>query len=312
MKQSPAERLFNLTCCLLASPIQGLSKRDLFNAVSSYAIAKTDAARDQMFERDKDFLRDAGVQVEVVFNDSFEDINASRYRIAPGSFDWPSDFSLNPAQLQLLELAAKAWNNQLMSASARSGITRLRSLGLVTQSENLGFFSPKLLTRHASFAPLAQAIDDNLAVKFEYQKLDGEKSIRLLEPLKLRMIEGQWVLLASDAGVIKNFLLRRISSLVDSTRDVFVPANAANIALAEADLVAFAKSNLAVIEVLKESEAWWHFGAPEHSKIELHFMDEGLIAQDLMEFGGQLRVLSPKSLAERIAQGFKRVVESHA
>lgn len=312
MKQSPAERLFNLTCCLLASPIQGLSKRDLFNAVSSYASAKTDVARDQMFERDKELLRGAGVQVEVFFNDFYEDINASRYRIAPGSFDWPGDLSLNPAQLQLLELAAKAWNNQLMSASARSGITRLRSLGLVTQSETLGFFSPKLLTRHASFAPLAQAIDANLAVSFEYQKLDGQKSVRLLEPLKLRMIEGQWVLLASDSGVIKNFLLRRISSLVTATKDVFVPAAAEKIALAEADLAAFAETNLAVIEVLKESEAWWHFGAPEHSQIELHFMDEGLIAQDLMEFGGQLRVLSPLSLAERIARGFQKVVESHA
>ncbi len=312
MKQSPAERLFNLTCCLLTSPIQGLSKRDLFNAVSSYASAKNDVARDQMFERDKDLLRNAGVQVEVLFNDFFEDINASRYRIAPGSFDWPIDLSLNPTQLQLLELAAKAWNNQLMSASARSGITRLRSLGLVTQSENLGFFSPKLLTRHSSFAPLAQAIDDNLAVRFEYQKLDGEKSIRLLEPLKLRMIEGQWVLLASEAGVMKNFLLRRISSLVDPTKDVFIPASAQDIALAEEDLAVFARSNLAVIEVLKESEAWWHFGAPEQSIIELHFMDEGLIAQDLMEFGAQLKVLSPKSLAERIAQGFRKVVDSHA
>lgn len=312
MKQSPAERLFNLTCCLLSSPVAGLSKRDLFSAVSSYADAKTDTARDQMFERDKELLRTSGVQVEVLYSDLFEDINASRYRISKGSFDWPKDIYLNPAQLQLLELAAKAWNNQLMSASARSGITRLRSLGLVTQEGNLGFFSPKLLTRHASFAPLAQAIDQNTAVEFEYQKLDGDNNSRWLEPLKIRLIQGQWILLARETGVIKNFLLRRISSMVSITKQQFEPAGELEISQAEADLVSHASRNLAVIEFQRESEAWWHFGAPESNRIEVQFIDEGLIAEDLMEFGGQLRVLSPESLGDRISQGFSKVVTSHA
>ena len=296
----------------MASPIAGLSKRNLFNAVASYASAKTEAARDQMFERDKELLRTAGVQLEVLHNDLFQDEDASRYRIRQGSFDWPTDLRLNPAQMQLLELAAKAWNNQLMSASARAGITRLRSLGLVTQAGNLAFFSPKLLTRHISFAPLAQAIDANLMVLFEYQKLDGAETLRQLEPLKLRMIEGQWVLLANDAGEIKNFLLRRISSQVELTTKAFVPAEPAKIALAEAELATFVQANMAQIELQRESEAWWHFGAPENDQIELHFMDEGLIAEDLMEFGGQLQVLSPESLQQRIASGFEKVVATHA
>jgi len=29
-KQSAAERLFTLTCCLMAAPVIGLSKRDIF------------------------------------------------------------------------------------------------------------------------------------------------------------------------------------------------------------------------------------------------------------------------------------------
>ena len=127
--QSPAERLFTLTCCLMAAPRQGLSKQDLFDAVPGYHDASNTDAREKMFDRDKDTLRDMGVRLEIVHVDSFDDAEASRYVIGRGSFDWPTELSLSSNQLALVELAAKAWNNQLFATSAKSGLTRLKARG---------------------------------------------------------------------------------------------------------------------------------------------------------------------------------------
>ena len=41
-------------------------------------------------------------------------------------------------------------------------------------------------------------------------------------------------------------------------------------------------------------------------------MDEALMAEDLMEFGADLKVISPKSLADRIRAGFEAVIALHA
>ena len=310
-KQTPAERLFTLTCCLLASPVIGLSKQDLFDSVPAYRESRGGDALEKMFDRDKTALRNMGVQLEVRTIDSFEEGENSRYLISRGSFSWPEDMKLNPKQLGLVELAAKSWNTQLFGSDARSGLTRLKSRGMVQIDRQLQHISPRLVAKHESFGPLADAISACTTVLFDYRKSDGSQSIREVDPIKLRLIEGEWVLLARERAEIKNFLLRRIISKVRDTEVSFQPATESEIADAEADLAQFAASNVAVIEVEPESEAWWHFGADSES-VELHFMDEALLAEDLMEFGSELRVIGPQSLADRIRRGFEAVVKDHA
>ncbi len=311
-RQKPAERLFTLTCCLMAAPVIGLSKHDIFAAVSSYGDQGSDFARNKMFERDKASLREMGVQLEVIDSSGFEDADTSRYRISKGSFDWPSDFQLTGEHLKLLELAAKAWNSQLLARSAQSGLIRLRSLGLVEASRELSIVTPRLLARHASFAPLAEAIDAGKLVTLSYRKPDGATSIRELTPIKLRFIEGQWVLLAKQQDQVKNFLLRRIISAVEISELTGKPVTPDEISLAEEDLAAFVSKNVARLNVERGTEAWWHFGATDDKEVELHFMDEALLAEDLMEYGTDISVLEPESLRIRVEEGLKRVLENHA
>lgn len=309
--QSPAERLFTLTCCLMAAPTQGLSKQNLYDAVPGYREAKSDDARDKMFERDKTVLRDLGVRLEVVSFDSFEETDASRYVIGRGSFAWPKELTLSANQLALVELAAKAWNNQLFASSARSGLTRLKSKGLVEADRQLSFISPRLLAKHESFSPLAEAISENKTVVLEYRKADGTKKLRELDPLKLRLIEGEWVLLAAENGELKNYLLRRIVSRVKLTERNFTPASASAISQAEQELVDHAAAQVAQIEVTEDSEAYWHFGGVSTS-VSLSYMDESLLAEDLLEFGGEVSVLAPDTLAERVRERLEAVIASHA
>ncbi|MDP5025883.1 MAG: WYL domain-containing protein [Aquiluna sp.] len=279
--------------------------------MQAYADSSSDA-REKMFERDKTSLREMGVALEVVEIEAFEDVAAHRYLIAKGSFDWPKDLKISSEQFQLLELAARAWNNRLMAPSAQSGLTRLKALGVMPNNRELSIFTPRLIAKHQSFEPLTIAISEQQRAKFSYRKPDDEPSNRELSPQKLRFIEGQWVLLALENGQLKNFLLRRIVSEVTLLPDASEQASPESIALAEAELIEFINSQQATLELTQDSEAWWHFGAPESNQVTLNFMDEALLAEDLIEFGGELKVLDPESLAKRISLGLAKVVSDHA
>ena len=309
--QSPAERLFTLTCCLLAAPVVGLSKQDIFASVLGYQGVESTDALEKLFDRDKKALRSLGVQLEVVSFDAFEDAENQRYRLAKGDFTWPNELELTPAQLGILELAGRAWNNQQFAQSARSGIGRLKSRGMVEVDRQLSFIAPRILARHAAIEPLTNAIENQEMVIFEYRKPDGSRRLRELAPLKLRLIQGEWVLLAKEATEIKNFLVRRIISKVKNTGAGFASVAKEEVDAAEADLIDFTNSQVARLTTAADSEAFWHFGG-ENTEVELNYMDEALLAEDLLEFGSEVTVISPASLANRIEQALEQVVISHA
>lgn len=310
-KQSPAQRLFTLTCCLLAAPKLGLSKQQIYNSVQAYLESSSDA-REKMFDRDKTILREMGVGLDVVDFDSFEETEASRYRIARGAFEWPRDLQLNSEQLQLLELAARAWNNRVMAPAAQSGLTRLKTLGVMAGSRELSIFTPRLIARHQSFDPIARAISNQRTVSFDYRKAADAAATRVVEPQKLRFLEGQWVLLAKEAGLLKNFLLRRIVSEVSTLEPFESMASAQLTAQAEQELQQHLLSQSATFRVVNDSEAWWHFAVDATGIAKLNFMDEALLAEDLMEFGADIEVLEPESLASRVKLGFEKVASLHA
>ena len=312
MKQSPAERLFTLTCYLLRTEIKGLSKQDIFRAVPGYSEGKTQEAIDRMFERDKKSLKEAGIQLEVVNNFAFDDEEHARYRIAKESFKWPKQLTLNSSKMQLLELAAKAWNNQVLEGSAQSGLTRLKSLGLVASNTDLNPFTPRLLTKHAAFAPIAKAIEDSLQVAFRYQKPDGGISDRLVSPQRLRQIEGQWVLLALHEGQSKNFLLRRIISEVEILGSEAKRLSAAELQQVEQELNDFVLGNLAEIRVTPDTEAQLALSPNEQGVAKINYMDEALLAEDLLEFGSDIEVLEPETLKRRLRASLKAVMKQHA
>lgn len=312
MKQTPAERLFTLTCCLVAAPRIGVSKQQLLLSVPGYQEASSQDAIDKMFERDKASLRKAGVALEVLDGDGSDNPDDTKYRIVPGSFDWPKELELSTQKLQLLELAGKAWNHQAMKSSARAAITRLKALGYVQKSQELEIFSPRILAKHASFTPLAEAISDRMMVSFEYQKPGELPAARTLNPLKLRYLEGQWVLLASDGEVIKNFLLRRITSRVTMLAEPAPEVSAAKTEAAEKDLAEFVQSQRVRLALEVDSEAWWHFGAPQDNAVEVTYMDRELLVEDLLELAGGLKVIEPKEIEDLLLEKLESVAVLHA
>lgn len=317
MPQSKEERLFTLTCVLLAAGNYGLTKEQIFQAVPGYAEANAGSGLDKQFERDKTSLREAGVLIETLGIDEFMDeVSDSRYRLPRGSFSWPAKIVLTEKKLQLLELAAKAWNSQSMSTAARQGLTRLKALGLVDIETELEVFSPRLLAQHDSFKPLTDAIVNLQLVRFEYKKSNGESKTRIVSPWKLRNLDGQWVLLGREvsSGEVKNFLLRRIHSRVEVLEEAFGAPEIDEIAAAEKALIDFVGTQSAQIQFELGSEAAAHFESFIDSEgiAVLNFMDEDLLAEDLLEFGSSVKVLKPTSLSDLVREKLKAVVRAHA
>jgi proteasome accessory factor B len=311
VKQSKEERLLALTCALLAAP-GGLTKSEIALAVIGYR-ESTGAAHDKMFERDKAELRATGVAIETLGAfDNPEDQSDARYRISRESFEWPANFELTPEKLALLELAAKVWNSRSVSLAASTGLNRLKSLGLIATDADAGVLRPRLIAADAVFEPLSQAIADLNWVRFQYQKPNGERSVREVMPWRLRHLEGQWVLLATEQGgeQARNFLLRRIIGGFSVLETSFQAPAAAEVSAAERSLEAFAAGNRAQLKITEGTEAWWHFGA--QSEVELSYMDEALFAEELREYGNSIAVLKPESLAAAIRNGYREVLKDHA
>lgn len=308
-KASQTERLLNLVCVLLTSEI-GMTKAELFQAVRGYQ-QKADGnleTLDKLFDRDKDLIREYGVQLVSNGNEKKHNV---RYKIADGEFSWPKDLELTGRQLELLELAAMAWSKTSIKNFADFGLIKLRALGHNIDNSIIGL-APRITISDQNFEILSSAIVEKKAVKFEYLKLDAiipEQKIVL--PVKIRSIEGEWVLLAKDAknSEVKNYLLRRISSAVSSSNEEIQISNA-EIEQAETDLEKYIQQNVAELWVREDSEA--EFKYAQSGEITINYMDEELLSEDILDLAADVRVISPESLAKRVTDAIQRVVSDHA
>ena len=115
MSSAKTERLVNLTMALLGTK-RYMAKSEIFKRVSGYT--GTQETKERMFERDKDDLRNLGIEIEVATHDPlFED--EVGYRIRPESYQIQiSDIS--PRELSLISLATQAWEGAVLDSSAHS------------------------------------------------------------------------------------------------------------------------------------------------------------------------------------------------
>lgn len=313
-RSSQTERLLTLTCVLLASE-RGLTKNEIYEVVRGYhqqLQTRNMVSLTKLFERDKDILRDLGVQLEVITPEhSPDDHTEARYRISQQDFTWPADLKFSSRQMALLELAARAWSRSSLSEPAERGLTKLKALG-VSQFQDLIGFAPQLRTPDRNFDAISYAIANNQQIAFQYRKLDApETKNRIVEPWKLRQLQGEWVMLGNDqeAGSSRNFLLRRIIGEISTLPEVF-EIDEASVTKAEIELDGFIQSNKAILEITPGSEAEFTFG--ESGEIEISYMDEQLFSEDILELGNAVKVVQPESLRKRVISAYHQVVNLHA
>jgi len=318
-RSAPEERLLNLVVALMATD-QGLTKDTILGSVSGYreqldAGASKDAL-EKMFERDKENLRGLGVPIETI-GDRLEpdDLRQARYRVPTAEYALPEEITFTPAEIAVLNLAGTVWGHESLSAHARSGLRKIRSLGITVDEPIIGY-APRISLREASFAPLQRAIEQGRVVTFPYLKPGEEHPrTRRLRPLALVEYEGRWHVygIDVDAAAERTFLLARIVDDVKITRERFDPAlreNAGERALG--GLEDLARRQTALLEVHPGTEAALRLhrrGTPEVQGIRVPYVDVHIFADELASYGPEVRVVEPAALREQVLRRLRAALE---
>ena len=178
----------------LRNTATGLSAEELVAGVPGYASssqATNPISARRKLERDKDTLRELGVKVTTT-----GDPDEPRYRIDEEDYILPS-LHLSAEQTACLSLAASAWRDGDLPATARRALTKLRAVS----EGSAGSSSTELPTLTADLSGdeipevLVAAVDERRIVTFDYASArSGSTRARTVEPHHLRLAEGAWYL----------------------------------------------------------------------------------------------------------------------
>lgn len=317
-----SERLYSLTLALVSTQI-GLTKEEIFTSIRGYRIDLEKAggfggdltALNKKFDRDKEKLRELGIQITPGPNSSEGDSDY-RYQISSDTFIWPENAKITAKQLQILDLAASIWDRAALSLEASNAVTRLRALTEIGEETIARTISPRINTVEPSFVPLKRAIEDQVRVSFSYRKADGTDSLRVVEPWQLTHTNGLWMLLGFDVerDEARNFLLKRIHSKVTRTKMTFPTPDVQEIAKAKNELSDFYSKNIARLKVQPGTTAAMHFETQNSvdGVVSVNYFDISLLAEEILEFGNSVLVLEPATLKERVHQMLRQVIIDHA
>jgi len=330
------ERLFSLVLALLATE-SGLTKNEILSTVQGYRqkyrSGGDNANLERQFERDKDDIRDLGVPLETIDSPGDAGNNQTlRYRIPRGAYELPSDITFSSDETTLLNLAAMVWREGSLSGESRRALLKLRSLGVTADEPVLGY-APRVRLRDAAFEPLSAALEKHLIVRFLYLK-PGEDEAREREviPLALVQYQGRWHLSAEEVtpgstaagaeGARKTYLLRRIVGPVELGRAAPVrPGDHAAAALAGLDQVW--EHGVAEVDVICDSDAATRLtnrrgtervtvaGDAAEARLQLHYVDLNILADELAGFGPEVLVVSPPELRDAVVSRLERTERDH-
>ncbi|WP_248242163.1 helix-turn-helix transcriptional regulator [Microbacterium kunmingense] len=320
-KNPPEERLVNLVVALMATE-QGLTKDTILRSVSGYREhTESGASKDaleKMFERDKENLRGLGVPIETIgdFADP-DDLRDARYRVPKSEYALPEDIVFTPAELALLNLAGEVWSEGSLSAEARSGLRKIRALGIDVDEPIIGY-SPRISAREPSFPVLQRAVEQSRVVTFPYLRPgDDSERLRRIRPLALIEYEARWHVFGHDLNLDadRTFLLSRIVGNVSVTRDTFDPAlrdGAGERALSE--LEDLAERQLAHLEVDPGTEAALRLarrGRAADQGIHVPYVDAHVFADELASYGPEVRVVAPETLRALVITRLRAALARH-
>ncbi len=206
-----SERLVNLTIALLATT-RWLTKSEIYRSIDGYS-GDVDA-KERMFERDKEELRNLGIEIEVgSFDPFFED--EVGYRIRPEKYQIQIS-SLTVEQLSLISLATQMWRGAVLSSQANSALLKLKSLGIESDTEGLALTAHSVDISDENLTHVIDAISSRRTISFSYTNRDGISEDRALEPYGVGTKNGFWYVAGNDLmkKEIRLFRLDRFSSTV--------------------------------------------------------------------------------------------------
>jgi proteasome accessory factor B len=321
-KAIPAEeRVTNLVVALMATDI-GLTKQQIVENVSGYRQRNESGvsadALDKMFERDKSQLRTIGIPVETIPDFANpKDLRSARYRIPKSDYELPEDIEFTPEEIAIMQLAGSVWSAGSMSDDAQSGVRKIRALGIDGDEPIIGL-TPRLNAGQTGFLQLQEAIEQSVAVQFDYLKPgEPEARRREIDPLVLFEYEARWHVVGIDHVLSepRTFLLSRIVGEVVVTNKPYNPElreGAGDRALA--DFAELAARNIATLEFTPGTEAALRLAkraSRDFAGYKVSYVDLDLFADELASYGPEVRVIAPEQLKAAVIARLRAAAEAH-
>ncbi len=308
------ERLVNLTIALLATK-RYLTKSEIFRSIDGYE--GNVESKERMFERDKDDLRNLGIEIEVGgFDPLFED--EAGYRIRPEHYQLQLG-EISGVQLALLSLAAEAWRGAAMDVLAQSAILKLQSIGVQSDLDCLPAISPRISAGEIDFSIIFQSIAQRKTITFDYLSDSMLVQKRTLNPYGVATRSGHWYLIGLDLDKAqeRTFRLDRVRdeiTLLKKSEEYEIPAGFD----IEKSLGQTGAQELAVIDVRKGKAQILRQLAleiadnNEWDRLTIPFSDLSTIVDLILWHGDDVFLIEPKSIKLAIIEALRVIVKLHA
>jgi len=206
-----SERLVNLTIALLATG-RWITKSEIYENIEGYS-GEPDA-KERMFERDKEELRNLGIDIEVgTFDPLFED--EVGYRIRPENYRIQIS-ELTPQQLALISSATQSWRGAILDSKASAGLTKLKALGIESDVDGIPINPHQVRNSDTNLAKVIDALALRKTITFDYRASDNTDENRALEPYGVGTKNGFWYVAGNDLErrAVRLFRLDRVVSEV--------------------------------------------------------------------------------------------------
>lgn len=185
----------NLIFLLLASRSY-LTKAQIRSSIGDYREAKSDAAFDRMFERDKEELRELGVQVEVGSHDPLFGDNEG-YRIPRDSAEL-GDIELTREEAAVIGLATQVWQHAGLASGSSAALLKLKSIGVDVDTSILRAPEPRLSTAEPAFDAVWDATTRRMPITFDYARPGQSSSTRRVQPWGIVSWRDRWYVTGYD------------------------------------------------------------------------------------------------------------------
>jgi proteasome accessory factor B len=304
MSSQKTERLINLTLALLATK-RYLTKSEIFKSVTGYS--GSPETMERMFERDKDELRNMGVEIEVKGLDPlFEDDQG--YLIRTETFQLNgNEFAAD--ELLYLTMAANLWHDSALSNDSKAALLKIQSLSGPIEFNAINFPVVRDSESSQMLATAFEAIEKLKKLSFKY---NGNQ--RSVEPLGMFMRSGFWYLVAQDDRVIKSFKMVRVESKISIEDRTFIKLEGFDLT---AYLERYSEEEIFEAEILVRKEQAYSlrskYSVNDHdSEWDLMFISysyEPELIENLLWHGQNIIVRKPQSLRDSIVSRLEEFID---
>ena len=308
-----SERLVNLTIALLATG-RWLTKSEIYKNIDGYS-GEPDA-KERMFERDKEELRNLGIDIEVgTFDPLFEDevgyrIRPERYRIQSTEF--------TAKQLALISSASQSWRGAILASKATAGLAKLKALGIESDIDGIPINPHQLRSSDENLSRIIDTLAIRKTVSFQYRAADNSYEDRAIEPYGVGTKNGFWYVAGNDLQR-KATRLFRLDRIISEVRE---QGKAASYSIPidfsmEQQLAERTRNNVAHLmlrkgkahalrkysQVLEASDDW--------ESVSYKYTDQDSIIRELLWHRDDVKVVEPHSVRESLNSALESIASLH-